>query len=204
MTLAEVDRALAAADPVLAPLIAAVSLPPLRTERDPFAALVRAVLAQQLSRQAADTIERRLCALFADGRPDPAGLLALPGAQLRAAGLSERKCAYLQGLARHAAAGRLQREWLARLDDAALRDELTALHGIGRWSAEVLMLSCLRRPDLFPVDDVGLERAMQRLYPLPEARRARQREMQAIAAAWRPWRSRACRYLWAWRRVTPR
>ncbi|HEY5719648.1 MAG TPA: DNA-3-methyladenine glycosylase 2 family protein [Gammaproteobacteria bacterium] len=197
------DRHLAAADPVLAAVIRQTTLSPLSPAAEPYRALLRAVLAQQLSKQAADTIERRLLALFPDGDPEPRRLLALPPAALRAAGLSQRKVAYVTGLAEQALAGTLARGVLEPLDDAAVIARLTALHGIGRWTAEMLLMFCLQRPDVFPADDVGIERALERLYPLPPRGPARRAAMRALAEPWRPWRSRACRHLWAWRRNQP-
>jgi DNA-3-methyladenine glycosylase II len=197
------DAHLAACDPVLAGVVAATRLPPRRARPDPYRALLRAVLAQQLSRQAADAIEARFLDLFPRRDPTPARLLRTAPETLRAAGLSRQKADYVLAIAAAARGGRLARSRLERLDDDALLARLTAIRGIGRWTAEMVLMFSLERPDLFPADDVGIERAMERLYPLPPPGRARRTAMHAIAAPWSPWRSRACRYLWAWRRNQP-
>jgi len=197
------DAHLAACDPVLAGVVATTRLAPLRLEQTPYRALLRAVLAQQVSKAAADAIEARFLALFPGGDPTPARLLRTPQEALRAAGLSHQKAGYLHAIAEAARGGRLAAGRLERLDDEAVLARLTAIRGIGRWTAEMVLMFALGRPDVFPADDVGIERAMERLYPLPARGRARRDAMRAIAAPWSPWRSRACRHLWAWRRNAP-
>jgi DNA-3-methyladenine glycosylase II len=197
------DAHLAACDPVLAGVVAATRLPPRRERHDPYRALLRAVLAQQVSKQAADAIEARFLDLFPRRDPTPARLLRTAPEALRAAGLSRQKADYVLAIAAAARGGHLARSRLERLDDDALLARLTAIRGIGRWTAEMVLMFALERPDLFPADDVGIERAMERLYTLPPPGRTRRAAMHAIAAPWSPWRSRACRYLWAWRRNQP-
>ena len=197
------DVHLSACDPVLAGVVAATRLPPLQSGNEPYRALLRAVLAQQVSKQAADAIENRFLDLFPRREPSPARLLRATPELLRAAGLSRQKAGYMHAIATASRGGRLARSRLERLDDDALLDRLTAIRGIGRWTAEMVLMFSLDRPDVFPVDDIGIERALERLYPLPASGRARREAMRAIAAPWSPWRSRACRYLWAWRRNTP-
>ena len=203
MSARRADAHLAACDPVLAGVVAATRLPPRRAPDTPYRALLRAVLAQQVSKQAADAIEARFLDLFPRRDPTPARLLRTAPETLRAAGLSRQKADYVLAIAAAARGGRLARSRLERLDDDALLARLTAIRGIGRWTAEMVLMFALERPDLFPADDVGIERAMERLYPLPPPGRARRAAMHAIAAPWSPWRSRACRYLWAWRRNPP-
>ncbi len=203
MSARRADAHLAASDPVLAGVVATTGLGPLHRRDKPYHALLRAVLAQQVSKAAADAIEARFLGLFPSRDPTPARLLRLDAEALRAAGLSRQKAGYVRAVAEAARGGRLARSRLERLDDDAVLERLTAIRGIGRWTAEMVLIFSLGRPDVFPADDVGIERAMERLYPLPERGRARRTAMRAIAAPWSPWRSRACRHLWAWRRNMP-
>ena len=161
---------------------------------DPFKALVHAIIAQQLSTKAAATIFGRLCALFPDGSPTPARLLRLDDAALRGVGLSTNKTRFVRDLAARVRDGRLDLHALDTFDDAAALDALTAVLGIGTWTAEIFLLFQMHRPDIMPVGDLGLLTAMQRLYRM----RARPTPTRAlkVAEAWRPHRSVAAWYLW--------
>ena len=203
MSARKADAHLAACDPVLAGVVASTTLTPVRHRDEPYRALLRAVLAQQVSKQAADAIERRFLDLFPRREPTPAQLARTTPETLRTAGLSRQKASYMHAIAEAARGGRLARSRLARLDDDAVLERLTAIRGIGRWTAEMVLMFSLDRPDVFPADDVGIERAIERLYPLPPPGRARRTAMRTLAEPWSPWRTRACRYLWAWRRNAP-
>lgn len=203
MSARKADAHLAACDPVLAGVVASTTLSPSRHRDEPYRALLRAVLAQQVSKQAADAIERRFLDLFPRREPTPAQLARTTPETLRTAGLSRQKASYMHAIAEAARGGRLARSRLARLDDDAVLERLTAIRGIGRWTAEMVLMFSLERPDVFPADDVGIERAIERLYPLPPPGRARRTAMRTLAEPWSPWRTRACRYLWAWRRNAP-
>lgn len=183
---------LAAADEVLAALILQFDGSVLKTRGAPFETLLRAIVGQQISLAAADAIWGRLGG--AVDRRDPLSLLAADAARLRETGLSRRKVEYVQDLARHFADGRLDPAALADADDETVIRALTAVHGIGRWTAEMFLIFNLLRPDVWPVDDIGLQNAVARHYaggaalPLAELRR--------IGERWRPWRTVACWYLW--------
>jgi DNA-3-methyladenine glycosylase II len=181
------------ADPVLARLIE--RLPPLSgsVERDRFLALVSAILNQQLSGKAADTIMGRLLALFPE-RIAAEAVLATPVEQLRAAGLSGAKARYLLDLAERVRLGGLDLEHIDALDDAAVVAELTKVKGIGRWTAEMFLLFSLERTDVLPVGDLGLRTALRRHYDLTEL--PAPAEIESIAAPWRPYASIATLYLW--------
>lgn len=193
-------RHLCRVDPHLAGIIAQTGeLQPLRRKGSLFAHLVRVILAQQLSVAAADTITRRVVAACA-GRLLPDRLLALGETGLRAAGCSRNKAGFILGLATDELAGRLRLRGLSRLDDADAHARLCAIKGIGAWTAEMVLLFRLGRPDVFSPGDIGLRRAMERLYDLPLDLDQRQwaERAAAISAVWSPYRSTACRYLWAW------
>jgi DNA-3-methyladenine glycosylase II len=191
---------LRSADPVLADLIASVGpLPSARDGRpeldDHYGALVRAIVGQQLSVHAARAIYGRLTDRFGERPPTPAEILAEDPETLRAAaGLSRAKVAYLRSLAEHVISGELELERLDQLGDDEVIAELTAVKGLGTWSADMFLMFHLERPDILPVGDLGIRRAIERAYALehlPEAE-----EISQIAEPWRPYRTLACRYLW--------
>ncbi|MGA2319552.1 MAG: DNA-3-methyladenine glycosylase [Solirubrobacteraceae bacterium] len=191
---------LSASDPVLAQLIAAVG--PLgdsradRPERsEHYGALLRSIVGQQLSVSAARSIYARLTARFGDRPPTPAEILADDLEELRtAAGLSRAKVGYLRSLAEHVISGELELERLDVLTDEEVISELVAVKGLGLWTAQMFLMFHLERPDVLPVGDLGIRRAIQRAYGLPEL--PQPAEMQRIADPWRPYRTLACRYLW--------
>jgi DNA-3-methyladenine glycosylase II len=193
-TLRRAARRLRAKDPVLARIISEVG--PCRLQRrrgmSDFAYLTRAILAQQISVAAARSIAARLNARF--GTPlHPAAVLAAREAELRGLGLSRQKAAYLHDLAAHVADG-LPLARLPRLPDERVIEALTVVKGIGRWTAEMYLMFRLGRPDVLPTDDLGLRAAMKRAYgmrSLPKPDR-----MRRIAAAWQPFRTVGCWYLW--------
>ena len=190
-------RHLTRRDPKLAEIIRKVG--PCRLgsgpQMPPFVALAYAIASQQLSVKAADTIFRRFCDLFPPDRiPDPARLVALPPDVVRAAGFSRPKVAFLQDLAAQVVEQRLPLESLHALSDDEVLERLTAVKGIGRWTAEVFLVFRLGRLDVFPADDLGLMKAMQQVYGL-RTRPSRDRMMK-MAETWRPYRSVAAWYLW--------
>jgi DNA-3-methyladenine glycosylase II len=188
------------ADPVLAKVIAAVGkLPDARDGRpdrdDHYGALVRAIVGQQLSVHAARAIYTRLTDRF-DGRPPtPEEILGDEPEELRAAaGLSRAKVGYLRSLAEHTLSGELELQRLDELDDDTVIVELTAVRGLGAWTAHMFLMFHLERPDVLPVGDLGIRRAIERAYGLDELPDAA--AIEQIAQPWRPHRTLACRYLW--------
>jgi DNA-3-methyladenine glycosylase II len=165
-----------------------------RQHADPFKALTRAIVGQQLSAKAAATIFSRFEALF-DAFPTPAQVLAVPEDRLRGVGLSSQKLGYLRDLCRRIVEGELPLDVLDRMDDEAVIDNLTQVKGIGRWTAEMFLIFRLQRPDVLPVGDLGIVRAVQRAYKLRKA--PSPDRLTRIGEAWRPYRSVACWYLWA-------
>jgi DNA-3-methyladenine glycosylase II len=161
----------------------------------PFSSLVRAILSQQLSGKAADTIERRVLTLVGgrDGL-SPAALLAVDPTALRAAGVSRPKISYLRDLAERVRDGRLDLDHLEHQADEAVIMAITEVKGLGRWSAEMFLMFRLNRPDVFPVADLGIVKGVQKL--LGMKRRPKPRTMLRAAEAWRPYRSVAAWYLW--------
>ena len=194
---ARARRALMRRDPVLAPVIrkyrhrSLVDAPSL----DPFPALVRTITAQQISTKAAATIHGRLVALMpAPGGVTPSSLLTLTDEALRGAGLSRQKIVYLRDLASKVECGELPVHALHELTDEEVIDAIVKVKGLGRWSAEMFLMFRLRRPDVLPVDDLGIVNAIQRLYGL--RKRPKPDRIRKIGEAWRPYRTVACWYLW--------
>ena len=188
---------LRAADPVLGRLLDSVGEPTRngRPRGDHYAALVRSIVGQQLSVRAARSIHARLLEYFGGHEPTPAEILAAePDAMREAAGLSRAKVAFLRSLAEHVEAGELE---LERLDDLSEEDviaELTAVKGIGEWSAHMFLMFQLRRPDVLATGDLGIRRATERAYGLRDLPSAD--ELRELAEPWRPHRTAACMLLW--------
>lgn len=161
---------------------------------DTFTALVHAIISQQLSTKAAATIARRFDALF-DGQPAPAAVAQVGDDQLRAVGLSTQKVRYIRDLCARIADGSLPIGTLNELADEDVIQSLTQVKGIGRWTAEMFLMFRLHRPDVLPVDDLGILKAVQRAYGLRKM--PRPERLTRMGEPWRPYRSVACWYLWA-------
>jgi DNA-3-methyladenine glycosylase II len=189
------------ADPVLAAVIDAVGPIELTTEPDLWWSLVDAIVSQQLSVKAAATIAGRVAALGADGRPTPAEVLATDDEALRAAGLSRAKARYVKDLAARWLDGSLHHGRIPAMTDEEVIAELTQVKGIGVWTAEMILIFTLGRPDVLPVDDLGVRVAAQRVYALAE--RPGRDELLRLGEPWRPWRTIASRYLWKSLQNTP-
>jgi len=162
---------------------------------DPFKALAHTIIAQQLSSKAAATIEARFAALFPSRVPTPDATRRLTDEQLRACGLSTQKVRYIRDLCDHVENGALPLHDLGALPDDAVIDALTKVKGIGRWTADMFLMFRLHRPDILPVGDLGIIKAVQRAYGLRKAPTAER--LTKIGESWRPYRSVACWYLWA-------
>jgi DNA-3-methyladenine glycosylase II len=165
-----------------------------RRPKDAYGALLRSIVGQQLSTKAARTIYERLTALFGGRTPTPGELLAADPELIRSAGLSRPKVAYLRDLAERVEDGDLELDRLAELPDEEVSAELTAVKGLGQWTADMFLIFHLGRPDVLPVGDLGIRRAVQVEYGLGELPGAA--ELERIADRWRPCRSLACLYLW--------
>ncbi|HEY9193612.1 MAG TPA: DNA-3-methyladenine glycosylase [Methyloversatilis sp.] len=194
---ADAERHLAALDADWANLVATVG--PCLLEpgalREPWQALVRAVAYQQLHGRAAEAIFGRFLALYDDGFPTSAQLLATEPDAMRACGFSARKVDTIRGIAEGAASGLVpERAQACAMDDEALVARLVTLRGIGRWTVEMMLMFTLDRTDVLPADDFGVRdgyRRLRSLDALPTPRRIAQ-----MGEPWRPWRSAASWYLW--------
>jgi DNA-3-methyladenine glycosylase II len=200
---ARARRVLMRRDPVLAPVIrkyrdrSLIEGPP----ADPFPALVRTIVGQQLSTKAAATIHGRLVGLMPAGIATPHALAVLGDDQLRQVGLSRQKTAYLRDLAAKSESGELPLDALSEMTDEQVIEAITKVKGLGRWSAEMFLMFRLRRPDVLPVDDLGIVNAIHRLYKLRKKPTADR--ILKMGEVWRPYRTVACYYLWRSLENTP-
>jgi len=185
-------RALARSDPVMGAIILRYPRMHLVSRGDAFQTLARSIVGQQISVKAAQSVWERFAA--AAGAVTPRAVCALDVAALRGCGLSARKVEYIGDLARHFSSGRLiPARWQA-MDDEAIIAELVDVRGIGRWTAEMFLIFSLLRPDVLPVDDLGLQKAVRVSYR--NGRKVSAAGIRRVARAWQPWRSVATWYLW--------
>jgi DNA-3-methyladenine glycosylase II len=212
MTTSRLDEAsalkrLAKADPVIGSLIARYEDPDgVRARRgrrpgDAYGALIRAIVGQQLSTKAARSIYERLIGLFGRRTPTPRELLGIDPEDLRGVGLSRAKVAFLRDLAEHVEDGELELERLAERPDDEVEEQLGRVKGLGPWTIHMFLMFHLGRPDVLPVGDLGIRRAVQIEYGLEEL--PGPAELERIAEPWRPYRSLACLYLWRSRDSAP-
>jgi DNA-3-methyladenine glycosylase II len=200
---AKARAALAKSDPTMAALMERVGKIDLATrlrrrseERpaDAYGALLRAIVGQQLSTKAARTIYLRVLDLFDGDTPSPERLLEASEGDLRGAGLSGRKVEYVRDLASHVLSGELELDRLDALSDEEAIEEMVAVRGLGRWTAEMFLIFHLERPDVLSGGDLGIRKAVQIEYGLEEM--PTPQRVVEIGEAWRPYRSLASLYLW--------
>jgi DNA-3-methyladenine glycosylase II len=187
-------RSLSRRDPVLRPLIKRVGPCALRPQDDLFAALVRSIVAQQISTRAAASISARLLAGPCQGVLTPAAIVKSSEEELRGAGLSSGKMRSLRDLAERVHSGALRLDSFGGLSDEEVIEQLLPVRGIGRWTAQMLLIFALGRGDVLPVDDFGLRAAVQRHYGLEEL--PKRDRLEELGSRWRPYRSIATWYLW--------
>ena len=191
-------RHVSSADPVMKRIIRRVGPCTLAPRRDYFVVLIKSIYTQQISTRIATILYGRFSRLFPRGRPTPARVVELLSdgdiETLKRCGLSRQKRAYILDLARHFSGGAIPTRRLARLSDDEVIEALVRVKGIGRWTAEMFLIFVLNRPDVWPVDDLGLREAVKQAYRLKE--RPKAAELREIAQKWRPYRTLATWYLW--------
>jgi len=185
-------RALARRDPVMRRIMREHPRVFLARRGEPFLTLARAIVGQQISVKAAQSVWDRLVVCVGDVTPQ--GVLARARPELRACGLSDRKTEYIADLAQHFADGAIHVHRWPEMTDEAIIAELVEVRGIGRWTAEMFLIFNLLRPDVFPLDDLGLQKGIRRSYF--NGRKVSLRTLQRMGETWRPWRSVATWYLW--------
>jgi len=184
-------RALARGDPVMAAIIRARPRVSPARRGEPFLTLARAIVGQQISVKAAQSVWDRLVTCV--GEVTPQSVIQTRRARLRACGLSDRKVEYIADLAQHFADGKIHVHRWPGMGDEEIIAELTEVRGIGRWTAEMFLMFNLMRPDVFPLDDLGLQKGIRLCYFKKSVSLNR---MRKLGETWRPWRSVATWYLW--------
>jgi len=192
----EACKHLSKRDRVMRKLIPQLGEARLESRRDAFTTLARSIVGQQISVAAAQTVWDRFASLLAPELANmaPRQVLALDSAAMRAAGLSTRKVEYLRDLAGHFDSGSVYEQGWAAMDDEGIIEELVAIRGIGRWTAEMFLIFHLMRPNVLPLDDVGLMKGISRHYFSGEP--VSRHEAREVGDAWAPFRSVATWYLW--------
>ena len=182
------------------PLLLQIEMPDFTPSGRIYYALLESIVSQQLSVKVADIIFNRFISLFPDNYPHPDGVVAIEFDKLRSVGLSGQKAGYLQNVAQFAIENDLEKiDWTGMSDDEII-SFLTQIKGVGKWTVQMLLMFTLARPDIFPVDDLGIQQGMQRLFKIEEQNpRLLKIRMTELAEPWRPWRTVACRYLWRWK-----
>lgn len=190
----EAAKELAKKDSVLAEIIKKVPPFERRWGENYFLDLVESIISQQLSIKAADTIWKRFQALFKSQKITPLAVMQMDDQKIRDAGISWSKIKYIKDLALHVEESGLVFEQFNIMTDEEIITELTKVKGIGRWTAEMFLMFTMGRPDVFSYGDLGLRKAIQKLYGL--RKEPTQKQAEKIAEKWRPHRTLACRYLW--------
>ena len=184
-------------DKILSPIIDKCTLTIHKAPLQLFDDLLRSIVSQQLSTKAAATIYDRFLALFENKMPTPDQIKKQSDAQLRAVGLSGQKSAYIRNVVDHFDANNLyNRNWDNYSDDEII-DELTKIKGVGKWTVEMILMFSLHRPDVLPLDDLIIRNSMISFYNITTKKKQQVLDLTQIAEKWRPYRSYACRYLWA-------
>jgi DNA-3-methyladenine glycosylase II len=188
------QRHLTHRDAVLKTIIAEVGGCTLTFQPNPFALLLRSIVSQQISTKAAQSIHGRLRQALGRDEPTPADVLALTDDALKDCGLSAQKRRYIRGLAERVENGTVPLHDLTELSDDEVVARLVQFLGVGPWTAQMVLIFGLGRPDVLPVDDFGVRAAVRRLYKLEEL--PNRASLTTLAEPWRPYRSVACWYLW--------
>jgi DNA-3-methyladenine glycosylase II len=183
-------------DAQLANVMAQITLSESNSSSDAYYNLLESIVSQQLSVKVADVIFGRFIKLFPDEYPHPKLLIEKDVTELRSVGLSNQKASYLRNVADFFEINNLaQRDWDAMTDDEII-DLLTQIKGVGKWTVQMLLMFTIRRPDIFPIDDLGIQQGMIKLYGIEETGKALKSRMLEISEHWKPHRTTASRYIW--------
>lgn len=187
-------------DPVLRPVLAGQDAIELKQRDNVCLRLCASVMGQQLSTKVAKVLWHRFLELHNGLEPSPAAILETPFDTLRGIGLSAAKTQYIRNVAQHFLNEGLTDATLARMPDEAVYEALLPIKGVGRWTVEMLLMFTLGREDVFPADDLGIQQAVSRLYPLDgSSKKALKADLERIAARWTPYRTYASMHLWRWK-----
>lgn len=185
-------------DPVIQSIAVGNTLPEIKRTTNLFVDLLEDIVAQQLSGKVADVIFKRFCKLFPDNKPTPEQLNGISIDELRAVGLSNAKANYVRNIAEYAMGNTLTVEHFDRLSDDEIIKELTRIKGVGVWTAQMVLIFSLNRPNVFPIDDLAIRLGMQKLYAVELEGKALKQKLVDIADGWQPNRTLRTRLVWAW------
>ena len=185
-----------AEDLVMSHLVESITAPLASTQNDLYLALLESVVSQQLSVRVADVIFNRFCGLFPDNYPAAEQIVLLATEKLRSVGLSGQKAAYIQNIANFHLESPITLTQLNHLTDEEVITHLTQIKGVGRWTVQMLLMFPMNRPDVFPIDDLGIRQSIITLYEVTETGKDLYKRLHEIAERWKPNRTLACKYLW--------
>lgn len=180
-------------DPKLAKIIKYVGSYEISLMKNPYESLVEAIITQQLSGKAAESISKKFRKLFVRF-PKPADVIKMPDSKIRSAGLSGMKVKYIKDLSEKIESKELKIRSLKNMTDEEVIVQLTQVKGVGRWTAEMFLIFSLGRLDVLPVGDLGLKKGIQRMYSMPDL--PEKDEIEDLAEKWRPYRTVATWYIW--------
>ncbi len=186
-------------DPPFRKVIASIELTDFNKKNDVYSDLIRSIISQQLSVKAAATIHGRFLKLFRSSYPKPNLLLKKTNEQLRTVGLSRQKSGYVKNVAQFAMKENLLDTDWSKYSDEEIINYLTQIKGVGKWTVQMILMFSLKRPDVFPVDDLGIQQGIIQLYNVKETGRSLKPKLIQISEKWSPYRSTACRYIWKWK-----
>jgi DNA-3-methyladenine glycosylase II len=186
-----------ASDPILFEVMSRIPLRPAQPNPDVYFTLLKSIVEQQLSLKAADTIWNRFLDKFED-YPHPQDVVEIETELMRSCGLSFQKAGYMQNIARFAIENDLSDAFIASLDDEAAEKHLCQIKGVGKWTAEMILMFSLGREDVFPVGDLAVRAAMIKLYDVKSEKKQLFVDLESIADQWRPYRSYGTRLMWDW------
>lgn len=194
----DIKSKLISCDPVMARVIAATPheiVPAL--EIDIYRSLMQSIVSQQLSTKVAEVIWNRFLELFPNHDAHPEAVIALQHEQLRGVGLSGSKSNYLQNVAKFALENDMSLEYLMSKSDDDIIAYLTTIKGVGKWTVQMILMFPMDRPNVFPVDDLGIQTKMKAWYNISSEKKELKKDMEEIAKQWTPYKTLACKYLWA-------
>jgi DNA-3-methyladenine glycosylase II len=158
--------------------------------------LLNSIASQQLSVKVVKVIWQRFIGLFADGYPTPKQLIMLPQEQLRAVGLSNSKVNYMKNVAQFSLENRMDFEYLSAMNDEEIINYLTQIKGVGKWTVQMILMFPMDRPNVFPIDDLGIQTKIKNWYDLNLEKKELRNKLIEIAEQWKPYQTLACKYLW--------
>jgi DNA-3-methyladenine glycosylase II len=186
-------------EPNISRVLHSIEMPDFTPSQRIYFDLLDSIVSQQLSVKVASVIFNRFLSLFPDNYPHPNLLVSLEIESLRSVGLSYQKAGYLQNVAQFALQHDLEnKDWHSMSDDEIIQF-LSQIKGVGKWTVQMLLMFTIGRPDVFPVDDLGIQQGMAKIFGLQETGKELKNKMIELAEPWRPWRTVACRFVWRWK-----